>query len=129
MPKTDTLVNYKGTESNCWDYGCEGICRCGEIYGVEIIFLDPEAVIDKVVESLTRGAAGTLSDCARRLVSFFLHDVDEDHFEVEISKGYYGEEIDGVYLSILSDLIPILEQLDTCETEEEMLSYTLSKGA
>lgn len=80
-----STLNYSyDTERDCEACNCDDYCRCGMIVNAEVsepVFIDNPFNMPKEQFELIKG----LIDC--------------DDFNFDISGGYYGQEIDGIYLS------------------------------
>lgn len=84
------------TRFSCSSSGCneEGICRCGEIVDTQIIDFNLITVIGTIIADLR------IDDPVVRFAveRYIRKHVTEDSFEIEVTGGYYGDEIDGIYL-------------------------------
>lgn len=118
------IVDYNyDTEYSCEDAGCndEGICRCGNIYNVEITPVDMIKLTDHIYECLLDNSkagkrqqklnqlfyGGELIDkyCINRIISHYKL-YETRHWEVEIEGGYYGDETGDVTMNqITFDLV------------------------
>lgn len=108
------------TEYNCLANGCseEGICRCCRIYETEVKKIDLGSVIN------------TLSDSIKKALKDFRFNMDEEilyycldrylrrcglendsSYYIKVSPGYYGDEIDGVYLESYGEMIEEISRL------------------
>lgn len=92
--------------SDCCD---NDMCRCGIIKDAKVTSINPV----KITAALTAGIQNeVLAYCVDRVVvnSGIL---DVDNWEVSVSRGYYGEEIDGVgpVSSVTSSLVKELTKL------------------
>jgi len=80
------------TEYNCEVYGCDYICRCGNIYDAEITQIPN---LESFVKSNFKGSDLQLY-CIERIyaINGFHH---KENWKVETCGGYYGEEIAGIF--------------------------------
>lgn len=133
------------TEYSCETHGCneEGICRCGTIVDLEVTKIDLSYLTQEIYEQLipsdrkSRKRDTKLSQllyggevvdkyCIYRILS--INKVyDPSFWEVNITGGYYGDEIDGVYLdkSVLSKIESECQKLFELESLSDKLRYVI----
>lgn len=121
-------AKYDTTES-CRESGCdqEGICRCGVIVNAEIDHIDSKRIIHAIAnrmigwgnkptrQSLREQSIADLLDTAGADIDFYTIDRitrlkgihDPESYRIEIEPGYYGEEIEGIYLK--DDIVEEIE--------------------
>ncbi len=105
-------------ERNCSEYGCdeEGICRCGRINSATVTNLNVDAIAENILfraqrrfcgSQLSRLQAFNVLDvyALNRMLVHTLKAYDVDSWEVEVSAGYYGDEVTGVVLFGLNDVL------------------------
>lgn len=89
-------IDYR-SDYSCDESGCnsEGICRCETISDAEVLTL-PD--ITEVVASIFRNKKKdtALAYCLDRILRQYIKSTSD--FTVDVSGGYYGQEIDGVSL-------------------------------
>ena len=106
------------SEYDCSNNGCddEGICRCGMIYDTEITHVEVTKMVNLIYDELFDNT--TLSGKREGKLSQILYGIGEDinrytidrvlrkykvwepdYYTVEVCGGYYGQEIEGVFLS------------------------------
>ena len=106
------------SEYDCSNNGCddEGICRCGTIYETEINHVDVTQMVNLIYDKLFDDT--TVSGKREGKLSQLLYGIGEDinrytidrvlrkykvwepdYYTVEVCGGYYGEEIEGVFLN------------------------------
>lgn len=86
-------------ERNCEENFCDFICRCGVIVDPKI---EPLQVIEsaEMARTFFKDAAGQEGNFGAALANrFFRNAFCDEMFVIEVSRGYYGEEIDGVFVS------------------------------
>ena len=126
------------TEYDCENNGCndEGICRCGSICDavvtrvevtqmVNLIYdelFDNSTVLGKREDKLNQLLYGIGEDINRYTIDRILRKYkvwDSDNFDVEVCGGYYGQEIDGVFIiKNISDKIET--ELETAFSIEDL---------
>ncbi|MEK6832751.1 MAG: hypothetical protein AABY32_01775 [Nanoarchaeota archaeon] len=80
------------TERNCDKKGCGSICRCQKIINPRITGIKN---IQELVDSFTKNLSTVLKYAIERIL--VINKIyDTDCWDVIITSGYYGEEIDGV---------------------------------
>lgn len=94
-------------EYNCSDGHCNSICRCGVITDIELSKFDTNAMVSDITSGIENDI---LIYCIDRIIR--LQKLTEDCFQLHTCSGYYGEEIDGLYLD---------------ESYEKIISDNLSK--
>ena len=111
------IVDYDyDTEYSCEESGCneEYICRCGRIYDVTINSVDITKLTDSIYESLVDNSkagkrqqklnqlfyGGEVVDkyCINRILSYYKL-YKSENWHVQITGGYYGDEIDDVTIN------------------------------
>jgi hypothetical protein len=106
------------SEYDCSNNGCddEGICRCGTIYETEITHVDVTQMVNLIYDKLFDDT--TVSGKREGKLSQLLYGIGEDinrytidrvlrkykvwepdYYTVEVCGGYYGQEIEGVFLN------------------------------
>ena len=133
------------TEYSCETSGCnqEGICRCGSIVDLEVTKIDLSYLTQEIYEQLipsdrkSRKRDTKLSQllyggevvdkyCIYRILS--INKVyNPSLWEVNITGGYYGDEIDGVHLdkSVLSKIESECQKLFELEGLSDKLRYVI----
>jgi len=123
------VYNYD-VEYSCHESGCdeEGICRCSRIYDARVTKVDIELLTNEIHNQLvdTTSLQGKrdirLSEifyggpevdkyCINRIITHYRL-WNADNWEVKVSCGYYGDEIDDV---ILNDIIFEQVSKDCCD--------------
>lgn len=84
------------TETNCYEAGCSGICRCSQIVDQKIINVPFDSIVNKVQKHFKVAKAIDLYGIDRILRFFKIY--DNDNWYISVSGGYYGQEIDGFHL-------------------------------
>lgn len=116
MKKNKTEINFNyilekfatNKKRHSWSYGgveydydrtscqgnCDDYCRCTEIINTRITEINYNYIVKSITESVKDNVI--LTYCIDRIIRS--SKLDEDDFEISTCRGYYGEEIDGVYL-------------------------------
>jgi len=115
------------TDSNCSSEGCdeEGICRCSTIRNTRLKSVDSTSLQDALAKL---GSTPMQKYGVDRLLRH--SDLnDPSNYDVGVSGGYYGEEIDGVWLNshILDKTKKELIGFFDIENERARLFYCLEK--
>jgi len=140
------IIDYDfDTEYSCGDSGCyeEGICRCSRICDLRINSVDINRLVDFIYESfLDNSKAGKRQQklnqlfyggevvdkyCINRIVSKYkLYECD--NWEVEVTGGYYGDEIGDVIMNqMVFNLVQSeFQKLMELETLSEKIKLVLS---
>ena len=96
------------TEYSCGGFGpgpdddgydpCDPYCRCGTIVNARVEKLKAFEALPMATEFFLKGTGEAGKFGMALAVRFFRHALDEvgDMFEVNVSSGYYGEEVSGV---------------------------------
>lgn len=105
------------TYYDCESYGCDSICRCGTIENAKVqdSFSNKIAFFNAIWES----SGDDLEDALAFI--YAKNNFDVDDFEVNVTGGYYGQEIDGVTF----DLSINIEAFNQCSTNTERLQLVL----
>ena len=108
--------------------GCtcgDDYCRCGRVTNLRLTSIDVHNFID---ELLSKGCSEMLQYCVGRIV---IHSgvIDEGSWELKITNGYYGQEVDGGMLnsSVAQKLKNTLHFLETMQSDRDMLFYALTQ--
>lgn len=132
------IVDYTHeTVYDCESYGCDSICRCGQIENAHVVFVNVINITNHLYELYFNNSKSSKRD---RIINNVLGDItddinyytidrtlrinriyDPDNWDINICRGYYGEEIESVKL-IGSLSIKIENQL-----EEAFNIFDLSK--
>lgn len=96
-------VEYEyASDYSCHDSGCDdGPCRCGTISDAQVTEIDVGLLGDLYRKQIRNAFP---ADKKQEMERYAVREIIEvarlrsDDFEVVVSPGYYGEEIDGVYL-------------------------------
>lgn len=129
----DLKINYNTmrTSRNCVEYGCDGICRCETIDFVELdelnilhdIYTAFRINFLRKTNQYTLNKNNISNSINQQVIKYFpyfidriirLQNLSKNHFEILVSKGYYGEEIDeivmqeSIFKNITTDLIKII---------------------
>jgi hypothetical protein len=122
------------SERNC-DGGCESgdYCRCSKICDTRITHFDVTALKNHIVDSLKneKDLSDIVKDsftiyCIERLM--VIHKMyDQENYEIEVSGGYYGEEIGGVTFSNFSQFHDDLSHLVYLKTNKGKMEFILMK--
>lgn len=95
----------------------EGICRCGKIKNVQIEQLNFHELVNKIINSLSYGFytrkgkryhkgknyLTELDYYAIQRICTLYGLYDKNNYEIDVGNGYYGEEVNGVFLSLDDD--------------------------
>jgi len=84
------------TETSCSESGCyeDNICRCGTILDAKVISVD----IRSIANALANNSDSIIDTYCIDRILVANHIWSEDLWDIDISDGYYGQEMDGVYL-------------------------------
>jgi len=131
---TQNFIYFGGIDYNC-DYdthchsnGCdeEGICRCGTISNARISMLDMGAFvtslcrtmnIKKTDPTLTEKLLWYSVDRLCRIYKLY----NKDSWRIDVGGGYYGEEINGIYLENREGLSNALDLLIASDNPVELI--------
>ena len=105
----------------------EGICRCGTIVDTNVCSVNYEKIAEVLTPVLNcAGNKEVFRYCVERAVR---HNIRIADFEVETEGGYYGDEIEGVYLDIDKEveIINMIHTLSGMESNEEMIEFALKE--
>jgi hypothetical protein len=110
-------INYR-TEYDCENNGCndEGICRCSSIHDSEITQVEVPQMVNLIYDEMFENT--TITGKRDRKLNHLLYGMTEDvnrytidrilrkykvwysdYFTIEVCGGYYGQEIEGVFLN------------------------------
>ena len=120
----DYYSNYDCSESYCDE---EGICRCGTIVDTDVCSVNYEKIAEVLTPVLNcAGNKEVFHYCVERAVR---HNIQIADFQVEIEGGYYGDEIEGVYLDKDKEIeiINMIYTLSGMESNEEMIEFALKE--
>lgn len=109
------------TETNC-DEGCEPYCRCGRIVNAKVTVCDASQIAG-CINQYCKFTNPVMRYCLWRLL--VVSKIDSDSFAVITTSGYYGEEIEGVYLED-EKLIKGINTLCSADKVSEAMEYVLS---
>lgn len=138
-------ANYNNSYS-CNESGCdeEGICRCGVIVGEKVVNVDTQRIISHIY-GLTFGDMTKERIRDIRIsellglpgIEILYYAIDRicrihkiwstDKWNISITGGYYGEEIDGIYLlpdvtkMIIDDIVRIIQMQNIEDIIEALL--------
>jgi len=84
--------NSETDTSNC---ECEGMCRCRKIKNCKIESVDIKSITEKIREHC-KMQKEDLYFIERIVVYYKLYDVSK--YDCEIGNGYYGEEVNGIFI-------------------------------
>lgn len=133
-------------EYSCEDSGCnsEGICRCGRIYEEKIKFVNINKLTNffydkfftddskcglrnEKLNTILYGGSEIDKYCINRILT---HNrlYNKDIWDISVSSGYYGDEINGVFLQeeILSSMISSCNKILSMNTLSEKIKYVLT---
>ena len=114
--------DYERSRCHCGAFRRGDYCRCTKI---EHAWID-EIHVYKVISELYNKYSKTDSDvdkyCFDRICTAFKI-YDKNYYEIEVSAGYYGEEIDGIYFNNEEKLIKAYYGL--CSLDIEKVKYCL----
>jgi len=106
-----SIVDYDyDRETNCQDNGCNGICRCGVIANSRINSVDVNCLIANLMDKASKD---TVSEyCVDRTIRSS-GAIRTENWELNIERGYYGQEIRGVELdnSVKNNIVKSLTEL------------------
>jgi len=115
------------TDHDCHAGGCteEGICRCGRITNARIEGLSHKAAIQPIINALIDAHTDLQAYCIDRVVRSHLNTLDDFAWEINIGRGYYGQEIDSVSLEETDSIINVVRDLLKLETDKERIFHAL----
>ena len=114
----DIDYDYDRNRDNC---ECDYICRCSKIENARIDSIDL-IKITKIFNEVFNEDEFTECLINRILTACKLY--DEDYWDLKIGSGYYGEEIDGIYINN-PEVSEWLSKLKYAKTNEEKLFIAL----
>lgn len=133
--------------TKCHENGCddEGICRCGKIHNAKITSINVPGIVERmyvhyfgenksilekrnntIIEILSGAGRDINIYCIDRIVKHFKL-WEKKSFIIKISDGYYGEEIDGIFLKsdIANKIEKEIEYVNNLTTVKEKIEYLL----
>lgn len=130
---------------DCENYGCddEGICRCGTIHDEAVTGADVSVMTDKIYETFfEQGKAAERNDAINKVLYGIGKDIDiycidrilrsrkvwDPHsWNIEVSGGYYGQEIEAVYLKehLADEIEDLMHQAFALGTLKEKVEFLL----
>jgi len=137
-------VDYR-YEYDCANSGCddEGICRCGTIHDEVVCSVDISAMTQKIYEEFfEQGKAAERNDAINKVLYGIGKDIDiycidrilrsrkvwePQSWHIEISGGYYGQEIGPVYLKehIADEIEDLMHEAFALGTLKEKVEFLL----
>jgi hypothetical protein len=121
---------------NCDEAGCDSICRCGRIENLTIKSVSLSVDSVSVEESYKTKSGATRyrwykldkieSYCVDRLLRIF-RAFDVSKYEAHVTRGYYGEEVDGSTFSEADSLIQSIEEMLSLTSDLEKVKFVLNK--
>lgn len=129
----------------CDEYGCDGICRCGKIENAHVNYVDIAPMVERVYNSycnlppIAKKRDDRINDILNSEVSkevdiytfdriFRINKVfSPDVWSIDISNGYYGEQIDGCFLheSIVENICNQINESMNILNLSERIEYLL----
>lgn len=138
---TNHYGSYSCEESGCND---EGICRCYMIEEVNINSIDITNLTQNIFDQLNTDESQHKRD---KKITSLIYDYDSDiinkycihrilthrkvwdvdNWESEITGGYYGQEVGGIFIKkeIFNDITKEIENIYQLDTLEEKINYVL----
>lgn len=112
-------VDYYRNSSNC---ECDGICRCSTIDNSRAKDVDMIGITDVFLDAFSKDEFTKY--CVNRiLVGCKLY--DPDMWSISVSRGYYGEEVTGVFLDGKGNVKKWLKKLSECKTNRDRIFTAL----
>jgi hypothetical protein len=113
-------VEYDYNRSGC---DCDdSICRCTTIDSVWVESIDLMQITKQISNMLEQDGIGKY--CVNRILTV-CRMYEKDNWEIRTDSGYYGEEIDGIYID-KTDVGFWLEKLIQCETDIDKIKTVLN---
>jgi hypothetical protein len=116
--KYDIEYDYDTNRDNC---ECEDYCRCSTIENAKVTYVDLIRITEEF-NKVFEGDEFTKYIINRILTACKLY--DEDSWWVSTCGGYYGEEIEGIYIEN-TNIEEWLNKLENAKTNEEKLFVAL----
>lgn len=116
--------DYDRSACTCEAYERGDYCRCTTIEHAWIDNINVNEVIRKLYETHSRTDSAIDEYCFDRICSAFKI-YNKDYYEIETCGGYYGEEIDGIYLENEEKLVRVYYGMLSLETDIEKIKYCL----
>jgi hypothetical protein len=125
--------HYSGVEvdyarhSDCENHGCgdEGICRCSTLHDVEVTSIEPKDVLELVCYQFDMDRDSDILIYGIDRILKVLKAYEKDSYTVTICGGYYGEEIDGIYLENSDMIEATIKEFLSLSTLKKQVEYLL----
>lgn len=119
-------VNYSRSDCVCRDEDYFDYCRCTSIINEEITSIDFDRVLHTLTEEINSVYKTTnLQDYCLDRIFTKAKLYDASAYEIRLSPGYYGEELDGVYISV-SWLQNAIDEFLKLNSESKQVEYVLN---
>jgi hypothetical protein len=115
-------ADYDYTRTQC-NGGCIDYCRCTSVVGARVKNIDVEDIVNRIQKLFSTESEITKYCIDRVLRHSELTKIDL--WKVNITGGYYGEEVDGVRFTCSHDIINLLSELFD-KPEHERINYILT---
>lgn len=117
---------FNGVDCDVSYSGCNGCgdspCRCQTINNVKLTNID----VEEIAKCFSVSKDVVLQYCIDRILT--IHKIyEEDCWDVNTGRGYYGEEIRSITIKEYSKFIKPLMGLFDCETDVEKIKYVLTE--
>jgi hypothetical protein len=123
-------------EYDCSLYGCDSICRCGKITNLKIKKVN-KSLNYLVIEQLYKDKSNKIRKksynltkiekyCADRLMRIYKA-YDKNLYSLEVSNGYYGEEISGFEFENYDEMLDSINTMLEKETDIQKIKFALSE--
>ncbi len=113
--------------TDCELHGCDTICRCGSIVDTKIIDINIIEVFEHVKNYCCRKLSTIEEYCVERILRMFkLYDMN--NWELSTCNGYYGEEIEGIFIDPKNLAVTIGRHIDEVlktKSNDEKVKYIL----
>jgi len=124
-------VKYDYEESrHCWeaDCGLDGICRCSTIDYTKVESVDVGCVAEELYLDKPKNKVTDVENyCVERILR--INKVwNASNWEIGVGRGYYGEEIDSIYLchSLIGKINKQLKEMLALKTAKAKIYYVLN---
>lgn len=108
---------------DCYERGCDSICRCSVITDAHAKSQDISVVVD---EAINDNAFSEITQyCIDRVIRRTMSDHPSENWEVNTCGGYYGDEIDNVRLDCAQSIEEEIRKLLSKKTDKERLLFAL----
>jgi len=108
---------------DCFNHGCDGVCRCSRYSSLKLNSIDVNAMIYCIKTSLRKNDKRKENKLFLYCLERLCNQYTVDCFSLNVVNGYYGEEINGVVLDDES----LIEQFLALNNPTEWVEFYLKQ--